>query len=127
LRAQKGKAASDRTNAQVDLYAAAAREVAKQAAVPLLDVHAIFKGAGNTAALLNDGVHLSPEGNRLVAASLAQLIGGSPELTGLRAGDLPNHYPLFNQVDEAHSERTFKELWEQGLVAGGGKRATKAQ
>lgn len=120
---QHGWEISDRTNKQAALYAAAARDVAKQQGVPLLDIHTVFSQAGpqQVSQLLNDGVHFSPQGQELVFKSLRELIEKSPELAGVRTGDLPNHYPLFDQVDAANPGKTFRELFErQGVVGAPG-------
>lgn len=120
---QHGWETSDRRNAHVALYAAAVRAVAKQLQVPLLDIHSIFSQQGaNLQVLLNDGVHFSPEGNQLVAKSLRDLLETHADLAGVRAGALPNHYPLFDQIDAANPERTFSELFQRQLVVPGGQK-----
>lgn len=115
---QHGWESSDRTNAKVDEYVAAVQEVAKQQAVPLLDLHSIFsqQGAQQLKQLLNDGVHFSPQGNELLFKSMRDALERRAEFAGIRAGDLPNHFPLFNQVDAANPGKTFKELFERQVV-----------
>lgn len=118
---QHGWNTSDRLNVQVTQYAAAAREVSKQLSTPLLDIHAIFTQSGpqRLSQLLNDGVHFSAEGNQLVFKSLKSVLGSEADFAGIRIGDLPNHYPLFDQVDASNPGKTFKDLFERQVVTPG--------
>lgn len=134
---QRNLTVSDRRNAALTKYAAAAREVASQLGAPLLDVHTAFslqqEGTQQTVkeGLLNDGVHFAPAGQQLVFSSLKDLLDSNPGLSGVRPNEMPNHYPLFNQVDEANPRHTFDELFEKQLVqpttkkAGGGNGPTE--
>jgi hypothetical protein len=118
---QHGWNTSDRLNVQVTQYAAAAREVSKQLSTPLLDIHSIFtiQGPQQLSQLLNDGVHFSTEGNQLVFKSLKRVLESEADFAGMRTGDLPNHYPLFNQVDASNPGKTFKDLFERQVVTPG--------
>jgi hypothetical protein len=120
---QHGWDSSDRTNAKVSLYAAAAREVSKQHNIPLLDVNSIFsqQGPQQLKHLLNDGVHFSAQGNQLVFKSLRELLETKEELAGLRTGNLPNHFPLFDQVDASNPDKTFRDLFDRQVVTPGGQ------
>jgi hypothetical protein len=115
---QHGWEVSDRTNARVDQYVAAVREVAKQQALPLLDLHSIFsqQEPQQLKQLLNDGVHFSPQGNELLFKSLRDALETRPEFAVIRSADLPNHFPLFNQIDAANPGKTFKELFDRQVV-----------
>lgn len=119
---QHGWKSSDRTNARVAPYVAAVQEVAKQNAVPLLDINNIFnqQGPEQLKQLLNDGVHFSPQGNQLVFKSLRDYLESQGEFAGVRTGDLPNHYPLFDQVDASNPGKTFRDLFERQVVTPGG-------
>jgi lysophospholipase L1-like esterase len=63
-------------------YAAVCRETAKALALPVLDLWTKFQQVdGWEEKLLSDGLHLTPEGNRVVCALLQQLIDREyPEL-----------------------------------------------
>lgn len=118
LRAQSGQPAPDRTDARAAQYAAAVRGVAQAAGVPLLDVHQLMAQLPPDAlgTLLIDGVHFSGPGNALVASGLLRLLDGSVYLAGIRASQLPVHYPTYAQVDAAAPADTFRELWQKQVV-----------
>jgi hypothetical protein len=91
--------------------------VAAQLRVPLLDLQATFNAQGGPSKLkqlLVDGLHFSPEGNQLVFKALRELIDKEPAMSGVAASALPSHMPLYNQVDAANPEKTFRDLFQSG-------------
>ena len=76
-------------NADVKAYADAVKEVAKQRGAVFVDLFTPLTGRGaNQPRLTDDGLHLNPEGLRVVAREIAQQLGASTsdadDLTAMR-------------------------------------------
>lgn len=116
----------------VAAYNAAIREPAQVHAVACVDVAAVVaaKGIDATSLLHEDGVHLSPAGNRIYAAiirtALAPLLIGRPPLAMVaamarnrvigNAGQLPWHEPAdlahFKRTTSGHAVIMGRKTWE---------------
>jgi lysophospholipase L1-like esterase len=72
--ASKGYGRVVRRNADIAVYNAKARAVARECDVQVHDLHAAVVKAGAGAMLRNDGVHLSPDGAEEVGGRVAERI-----------------------------------------------------
>lgn len=63
-----------RRNADVDIYNAKARAIAKEFGIAVNDLNAFMKKAEPEKILTSDGIHLSPEGCKLMGAEVARVI-----------------------------------------------------
>ncbi len=63
-----------RRNADIEIYNAKARAVAKESGITVNDLNAFMKKTGPEKILTSDGVHLSPEGRELMGAEVARVI-----------------------------------------------------
>jgi isoamyl acetate esterase len=108
--------ASDRLNANVELFAQEARRAAEDAGAVVADVHRALVAAGaakgdDSARLFyTDGLHLSPLGNEVALKAMQRALEG----TAASPGRLPVHLPTFAQVDAHEPARTFGPLAERG-------------
>ncbi|KAF8059138.1 Iah1 [Scenedesmus sp. PABB004] len=121
-----GETLPARTRDYTAQYAAAARGVAAQMRVPLLDVAALFEATPGwqTALLGADGLHLSPAGQSLVFSSLMGLI--EKQLPDVRPTALPWHHPTWWFVDYQNAaaqwgaeEAAYRAATGAGAGAGG--------
>ncbi len=64
----------DRFEKDVEAYNAAAAEIAAAAEVPVCDLNAAVEAAGRESCIGDDGVHMTDEGNRVLAAKVVQCL-----------------------------------------------------
>ncbi len=65
-----------RRNADIKIYNARARAVAKELGITVNDLNAFMKKTGPEKILTSDGIHLSPEGCKSMGAEVARMILG---------------------------------------------------
>jgi len=92
---------SERENMYTKMYVEACKCVGEKLGVPVLDLWSIFTEHGDdwATALLNDGLHLTAQGNELVYNSLQSLI--DKEFPGLTPENKPFDVPDYKSLAES--------------------------
>ncbi|CAK9200895.1 unnamed protein product [Sphagnum jensenii] len=86
---------SDRTNERAGQYAAACRAAAKQMGAGVIDLWtSIQKHPNWQTECLSDGMHLAPEGSKVMLKELLQVLKDAPWEPSLHHTSLPNDFPL---------------------------------
>lgn len=95
-------------------YSAALRELARAKTCPVVDLYPVFQGTAKTSDALHgltyDGVHMSPEGNILIAKTLLQALGCTePQIATAYEKwlDIPNAGGFSARVDVVMNKRFF--------------------
>ena len=116
----------DRSSAHTLQYAVACKEVASEANLPVVDLHALL-GAGDqslAAVYLHDGLHLSSEGSTLLYAELQRVIASAypqfdPESMRMQApwhGDVEHHEIPMLALDRGDGLAGVRGLAELNLA-----------
>eukprot|EP00878_Enallax_costatus_P018304 GHUV01019262.1.p1 GENE.GHUV01019262.1~~GHUV01019262.1.p1 ORF type:complete len:336 (+),score=88.76 GHUV01019262.1:991-1998(+) len=114
----QGRNVSDRSTSQVRKYVAAAKALATELKLPVLDIFALVSAlpAEERAAWSDDGLHPSASGQAMVFRALREALDNWNAFAGIRQSSLPLHWPAYNQVDYQDPQKTFDELFEKGRV-----------
>ncbi len=106
---------AERDNATAGLYAAACRGVAAEFGAPCVDAWTKFQEAPAWRQThLNDGLHLTPDGNAALMEALTQAI--ETQLPHLAQNAIPYDFPEWFDVDAANPVRMSRGGCVQGVV-----------
>lgn len=101
------RAMGDRTLANTKVYAEKCRKMASEAGVPVIDAWQELQNVPDwTTRYLNDGLHLTPEGNRV----LYDLIQREINQLGLNVEAVPRQYPDSLLINGARPEENFPSM-----------------
>ncbi|CAI5476660.1 unnamed protein product [Closterium sp. Yama58-4] len=101
----------ERTNEVTGKYAAAVREVAEACgSVPVIDLWTVLQQQPNWQALLSDGLHLAPAGNKVLFEQLSSLLQSSADWTPpLVQESMPWDFPEHINIDGENPGNAFKD------------------
>ncbi len=109
----KGYGRVVRRNEDVDRFNARAREIAEGMGIEVNDLNAFMKRNDPSRLLRDDGIHLSPEGCRIVGAEVAsRILADGLRRTAATEGDLA----LFLRKSEMALQQVFKDERFPNLV-----------
>ncbi|XP_078431737.1 SGNH hydrolase-type esterase superfamily protein [Wolffia australiana] len=96
---------SERTNEAAGTYAKSCVSVAGEASTPVVDLWTKMQEfSGWEKAFLSDGLHLTPEGNKIVFESIIEVL----RRHGLSPDTLATDLPLFSEIDPRDPLRSFE-------------------
>ncbi|BDA43364.1 Isoamyl acetate-hydrolyzing esterase 1 homolog [Coccomyxa sp. Obi] len=96
----------ERTNSFTSEYAAAAKQLANELGLPVLDLFTeIPKQKAWQTEYLEDGLHFTPAGNKAVFDLLLETI--RKDLPHLRAEELSDDFPSHRDIDETDPAKSF--------------------
>ncbi|XP_076940907.1 GDSL esterase/lipase At5g62930-like [Bidens hawaiensis] len=106
LYGEKAMTLPERTNEVAGNYASACVEVAKELGVSAVNLWSKMQETqGWQKTFLSDGLHLTPDGNKVVFEEVVKVFNGA----GLSALDMPSDFPHHSEIDHQNPARVFQE------------------
>ncbi|KAK6920699.1 SGNH hydrolase-type esterase domain [Dillenia turbinata] len=95
----------ERTNEVAGVYAKNCVDLAKELGLPFVDLWSKMQEAeGWQKKFLNDGLHLTPEGNSIVFQEMQRVFNKA----GLSAEELPYDFPHHSEIDGKNPRKAFR-------------------
>ncbi|XP_076885833.1 GDSL esterase/lipase At5g62930-like, partial [Bidens hawaiensis] len=106
LYGEKAMTLPERTNEVAGNYASACVEVAKELGVSAVNLWSKMQETqGWQKTFLSDGLHLTPDGNKVVFEEVVKVFNGA----GLSALDMPSDFPHHSEIDHQNPAKVFQE------------------
>ncbi|PWA59501.1 SGNH hydrolase-type esterase superfamily protein [Artemisia annua] len=103
---EKAMKLPERTNEAAGDHANGCIEVAKEVGVSSINLWSKMQETeGWQKKFLNDGLHLTPDGNRFVYEEVLKVFNGA----SLTAPDMPSDFPHHSEIDHHNPEKVFQE------------------
>ncbi|PWA87998.1 SGNH hydrolase-type esterase superfamily protein [Artemisia annua] len=103
---EKAMKLPERTNEAAGDYANGCIEVAKEVGVSSINLWSKMQETdGWQKKFLNDGLHLTPDGNRFVYEEVLKVFNGA----SLTAPDMPSDFPHHSEIDPHNPEKVFQQ------------------
>ncbi|KAK1427649.1 hypothetical protein QVD17_16340 [Tagetes erecta] len=103
---EKATKLPERTNEAAGSYAKECVEVAKELGVSSVNLWSKMQEThGWQKKFLSDGLHLTPDGNKVVHEEVVKVLNGA----WLSAPDMPSDFPHHSEIDPQNPEKVFKQ------------------